>query len=98
MSELARDTRGHPIECLRPATSRNLTITGTSQQVPTPLSTTVALRLWTDTKCFYRVGANPTANLNDTPLFPGVEIIRINPGETVAVVGTSGNFNVTELV
>ena len=54
--------------------------------------------------CHFQIGTNPTANLTTSPMMPNnfSEIIRVNPGQKIAVIKdaavTASTFSVTELV
>ncbi len=54
--------------------------------------------------CHFQIGTNPTANLTTSPMMPNnfSEIVRVNPGEKIAVIKdatvTASTFSVTELI
>ena len=54
--------------------------------------------------CHFAIGANPTASITTSPMMPNnmSEIIRVSPGQKIAVIKDSGvaasTFSVTELV
>lgn len=54
--------------------------------------------------CHFQIGANPTASLTTSPMMPNnfSEIIRVSPGQKIAVIKdatvTAATFAVTELV
>jgi hypothetical protein len=54
--------------------------------------------------CHYQVGVNPTASITTSPMMPNnfSEIIRVNPGDKIAVIKDSGvtssTFSVTQLI
>jgi len=54
--------------------------------------------------CHYQIGTTPTANLTTSPMMPNnsIEIIRVNPGQKIAVIKDAGvgssTISVTELV
>ena len=54
--------------------------------------------------CHFQIGADPTASLTTSPMMPNnfSEIIRVNPGQKIAVIKdatvAASTFSVTELV
>jgi len=54
--------------------------------------------------CHFQVGTNPTASITTSPMMPNnfSEIIRVTPGQKIAVIKDSGvtssTFSVTELI
>ena len=79
--------------------SQSITITASSQQSAAIVSGNVLVSA--DTLCYATAGPNPTA----TATLPAdVFIVRpntvypfyINPGDKIAVIGTSGTFYITE--
>ena len=54
--------------------------------------------------CHFEIGTNPTASITTSPMMPNnfSEIIRVNPGQKIAVIKdaavTASTFSVTELV
>jgi hypothetical protein len=54
--------------------------------------------------CHFQIGTNPTASITTSPMMPNnfSEIIRVTPGQKIAVIKDSGvtssTFSVTELI
>jgi hypothetical protein len=54
--------------------------------------------------CHFQIGTNPTASITTSPMMPNNfnEIIRVTPGQKIAVIKDSGvtasTFSVTELI
>jgi hypothetical protein len=54
--------------------------------------------------CHFQIGTNPTASITTSPMMPNnfTEIIRVTPGQKIAVIKDSGvtasTFSVTELI
>jgi hypothetical protein len=82
--------------------SRDVTISGTSAQSTAVATGCNGVRISTDTACRYVVGddisGGPTAVATSTYLpAGGVEYVKASPGQLVAVIGTAGTLNVTDL-
>jgi len=78
---------------------QKVSISGVSASSVAFGSTTKAVRLVSDTDCWITIGDSPTATLTSTYLpakFP--QVFGCNPGQKVAVIGTSGNLYVSEAV
>jgi hypothetical protein len=79
--------------------TQNLTISGTSQESNPVGRNTTVVRLCCDTVCRILIGKdNATTATVDSVLLPAnsPELFGINPGEVVAVIGTSGKLSITE--
>ena len=54
--------------------------------------------------CHFAIGTNPTASITTSPMMPNnfSEIIRVNPGDKIAVIKdaavTTSTFSVTQLI
>lgn len=80
--------------------SADITITSTSQKSTALSAGCVGFRLATDTECRFLISTDATATaLTTSTKLPagGVEYVKANSGEKVAVIGTAGNINISEL-
>jgi len=98
MAKLPTDVNRQPIPVLRPLSSENKTMTGSSVSSTAFGANTTVVRLVCDAAVNYVLGASPTATAASTYL-PGnvVEYISVFPGEKVAGIGASGALNITEM-
>ena len=86
-------------------TAQVFTVTNSSVQSAAFGENTTMVRLSCSLgHCHFQVGTNPTASITTSPMMPNnfSEIIRVSPGQKIAVIKDSGvtasTFSVTELV
>ena len=86
-------------------TTQVFTVTNSSVQSTAFGANTTMIRISCSLgHCHFLIGANPTANLTTSPMMPNnfSEIIRVSPGQKIAVIKDSGvtasTFSVTELI
>ena len=82
------------------ANGAKISLSGASQQTAA-FNGAGALWIVTDTLCYFRTGSNPTAAADGTSaaLPPGLGlIVRINPGDKLAAIGSSGNLVATPVL
>lgn len=86
-------------------TSQVFTVTNSSVASTAFGATTTMIRIAGSLgHCHYAIGTAPTASITTSPMMPtnSVEIIRVSPGQKIAVIKDSGvtnaTFSVTELV
>ena len=96
---IRKDDNGNVIQLARLNSSQALAIGAVSTQSAAFTSDgVIAVRLLTDTACYVAIGSNPTATTASTLLAAGVpECFLVLKGESLAVIGTSGTLNITEL-
>jgi hypothetical protein len=81
------------------------TVTASSVQSTAFGASTTMVRLsCSQGHCHFQVGTNPTASITTSPMMPNnfSEIIRVSPGQKIAVIKDAGittsTFSVTELI
>ncbi len=86
-------------------TTQVFTVTNSSVQSTAFGASTTMIRVSCSLgHCHFQIGANPTASLTTSPMMPNnfSEIIRVNPGQKIAVIKdatvAASTFSVTELV
>jgi hypothetical protein len=86
-------------------TTQVFTVTNSSVQSTAFGANTTMIRIACSLgHCHFAIGANPTASLTTSAMMPNnrSEIIRVSPGQKIAVIKDSGvtssTFSVTELV
>ena len=86
-------------------TTQVFTVTSSSvQSTAFGASTTMVRVSCSQGHCHFAIGTNPTASITTSPMMPNnfSEIIRVSPGQKIAVIKdaavTSSTFSVTELV
>lgn len=103
MSILVRDDNGMPTGYLRPGRTQRLSVTTTPTLSEAFGEKTNVLRLAVyGEHCYYKIGANPVADEDDSILLPvnAVEYIACRPGDKISVVGDQGHnpkLHVTEM-
>lgn len=88
---------GQSLPAINEYKSSKLAISGTANPLVTSAQTQ-ALELCADTDCFVSIGPSAVATAT-TSLYLPAKVPRLygcNPGDTVSVIGTSGNLYVTE--
>ena len=86
-------------------TTQVFTVTTSSVQSTAFGASTTMIRISCSSgHCHFAIGTNPTANLTTSPMMPNnfSEIIRVNPGDKIAVIKdaavTTSTFSVTQLI
>lgn len=81
------------------------TVTASSvQSTAFGASTTMVRVACSQGHCHFAIGTNPTASITTSPMMPNnyAEIIRVTPGQKIAVIKdaavTTSTFSVTELI
>ena len=96
---IRKDDNGNVLQMARLNSSQALAIGAVStQSAAFDSHGVVAVRLLADTACHVAIGSDPTATTTSTLLAAGVpEYFLVLKGEKLAVIGTSGTLNVTEV-
>jgi len=98
---LPRDKNGATAQVGGLGTSQDMTITASSAQSTAFVSPgCFAVRVVAATECRIAIGSNPTATLTTSAKIPaGIpEYFEAYVGQKLAVIGTSGVLNITEIV
>lgn len=105
MSTFQLDPNSVPLGVPSLGTTQVFTVTNSSVQSTAFGASTTMIRVACSLgHCHFAIGASPTASLTTSPMMPNnsTEIIRVSPGEKIAVIKDSGvtssTFSVTELV
>jgi hypothetical protein len=84
---LSKDANGGRVAAGKePAnTTQSITFSSSTQSAAFQASTSV-IRIWVSSQAHVKVGANPTADANDTPLSAkNPEYFGVNPGDKIAI-------------
>ena len=105
MSTFQLDPNNVPLGVPSLGTTQVFTVTNSSvQSTAFGASTTMIRVACSSGHCHFQIGANPTASITTSPMMPNnqSEILRVSPGQKIAVIKDSGvtssTFSVTELV
>jgi len=105
MSTFQLDPNGVGIGVPALGVTQVFTVTNSSvQSTAFGANTTMVRVACSSGHCHYQIGTNPTASLTTSPMMPNnfIEIIRVNPGDKIAVIKdaavTSSTFSVTQLI
>jgi hypothetical protein len=105
MSTFQLDPNNVPMGVPSLGTTQVFTVTNSSVQSTAFGASTTMIRISCSLgHCHFAIGTNPTASLTTSPMMPNnfSEIIRVSPGQKIAVIKDSGvtasTFSVTELV
>ena len=105
MSTFQLDPNNVPLGVPSLGTTQVFTVTNSSVQSTAFGASTTMIRVACSLgHCHFAIGASPTASLTTSPMMPNnsIEIIRVSPGQKIAVIKDSGvtssTFSVTELV
>ena len=105
MSTFQLDPNNVPMGVPSLGTTQVFTVTNSSVQSTAFGASTTMIRVACSLgHCHFAIGASPTASLTTSPMMPNnsIEIIRVSPGQKIAVIKDSGvtssTFSVTELV
>lgn len=86
-------------------TTQVFTVTNSSVQSTAFGASTTMIRISCSLgHCHFAIGTNPTASITTSPMMPNnfSEIIRVNPGDKIAVIKdatvTASTFAVTQLI
>ena len=86
-------------------TTQVFTVTNSSVQSTAFGASTTMIRISCSSgHCHFAIGTNPTASITTSPMMPNnfSEIIRVNPGDKIAVIKdaavTASTFSVTQLI
>ena len=86
-------------------TTQVFTVTTSSVQSTAFGASTTMIRISCSSgHCHFAIGTNPTASITTSPMMPNnfSEIIRVNPGDKIAVIKdaavTTSTFSVTQLI
>ena len=86
-------------------TTQVFTVTTSSVQSTAFGASTTMIRISCSSgHCHFAIGTNPTASITTSPMMPNnfSEIIRVNPGDKIAVIKdaavTASTFSVTQLI
>ena len=99
MSRLAgsNNARGGTFDALYPGATHKQAISGTAATVGPFLETTTVVQVCADTACFIAIGVSPVATVASTYCPANFsQKFACNPGDSLSVIGSSGNLYVTE--
>lgn len=98
MTILARDGNAAPIQCLSPiAATERVTISGANAAAPAIAAGYSVVRVAANTDCYYRIGTAAAATTASYLPAGVVEYIRVNVGDVINVIGTSGYLYITPM-
>jgi hypothetical protein len=105
MSTFQLDPNNVPMGVPSLGTTQVFSVTNSSVQSTAFGASTTMIRVSCSLgHCHFQIGADPTASLTTSPMMPNnfSEIIRVNPGQKIAVIKdatvAASTFSVTELV
>ena len=105
MSTFQLDPNNVPLGVPSLGTTQVFSVTNSSVQSTAFGASTTMIRVSCSLgHCHFQIGADPTASLTTSPMMPNnfSEIIRVNPGQKIAVIKdatvAASTFSVTELV
>ena len=105
MSTFQLDPNGVAVGIPALGTTQVFTVTTSSvQSTAFGASTTMVRLACSQGHCHYQIGTNPTASITTSAMMPNnySEIIRVNPGDKIAVIKdatiTTSTFSVTQLI
>ncbi len=99
MSKIAgsSDARGATFDAIYLGTPHKQSISGSAATVGPFASTTSVVQVCADTDCWIAIGSSPTATTSSTYCPAKVALkFACNSGDSLSVIGTSGNLYVTE--
>jgi hypothetical protein len=97
MTKLAIDTNAKPIQVVRPTTAQNVSISGAAASASAV--TTRVCRIVSTVDCFYSLVGTATTASTFIPAYT-IEFVHTYDGDVFSVItsGTSGTFNITQMI